>query len=160
MKFLIFFLLFSLRIYGEDNIDYQIYVNEFKKDLHNSKSENIIITENLRKLDIEFISIKNSNNKILNNIFELTDSVAMCNYDLTLVFINIDKYRVLSKNQKKKIIYHELGHCILGMEHEENNQSIMFQFANDYNSFLNKLTFFDKNKYFKIEKSLSIMENK
>ena len=100
MKYL-FLIFFSTNSFGDE---IKSYLNLFIKDLNESKTTNIIIDENLKRLDIELISIKDEKNIILKQIISNDDAIGLCNYDLTMIFINQDKYERLSNIQKKKVI--------------------------------------------------------
>jgi len=47
-----------------------------------------------------------------------------------VIFVNEEWWGYASDSYKKSVIYHELGHCVLGLEHSDNSNDIMYRALN------------------------------
>lgn len=88
-------------------------VNEFEDDYHKYTGDIIEI-----RLPINFVDIPNPN------------YIGLCwfnNGGVKIPHIQIDrsKWELMSDWRRKAVLYHELGHCVLGRRHTNNKNSLM-----------------------------------
>ena len=103
------------------NPDFESYIEDFRED-----SQKFDVIYDMSNLSIDYYNI---NNKVHN----LTETIGECSihtedYDtifeyfhMTVKNIYIDKkmWGNLQDSVKRQLLYHELGHCLFGLEHTQ-----------------------------------------
>jgi len=106
------------------------YVNDYKQDKFR-----FLNTNKIKKISITF--------KVLDSDLDGECEIHVHSNRLTgkvlatyrMVYINTNHWPKFNYISKKLLIYHELGHCDLGLDHTYEN-TIMNPYAIDYNTFL------------------------
>lgn len=66
----------------------------------------------------------------------MDDVVGLCEKHFNRITINAEFFTKVGPVQREMLINHELGHCILGLQHVENTQKLMNPFIIDYKDYL------------------------
>lgn len=111
LKFSILFTILTSNINGTKSITKEVeaYVNTF---VQQAKECNVRISD--AELRVEMSSLG-----------DVKKYVAICYHFTTLVIINSTFWKLLEPHEQEQTISHELGHCLLKQQHDENGLNIM-----------------------------------
>lgn len=110
-------IIFSKMVYVENDIIpyYNEYMSLYKQHC------------SVNKLD-------GTNNRITMFTDKFDDEIlGLCyqQFNSQFVFLNKNRFYGMTESSKKSLVFHELNHCVLGLLHSDNPNSLMYAYQNE-----------------------------